>query len=157
LKTCICGCGHLIPDINKLGKVSTYKHGHNNRIKPYQPLKYDSYREYNGGIIVDKDGYVCIKTPNHARATKGHPYIYEHVLVMENHLERYLRDSELVHHIDGDKQNNRLKNLQLTTNSKHVSFHAKQRYDNCKHELHGDRCKLCGSFIPGMKPWNKLD
>ncbi len=26
---CACGCGELIPSINKKGKIATYKHGHN--------------------------------------------------------------------------------------------------------------------------------
>ncbi len=44
---------------------------------------------------------------------KRSKYIFEHVLVMEEHIGRYLLDRENVHHLNGVRDDNRLKNLEL--------------------------------------------
>ena len=45
---------------------------------------------------------------------------------MEEHLGRYLTRDELVHHINGDKADDLLKNLELTTYPEHTSYHRKR-------------------------------
>lgn len=83
------------------------------------------------GRIISGEGYVWILKPDHPRAYSG-KYVPEHVLVMEEALGRYLdTDNESVHHIDGDRQNNDLSNLQLRTR-----FHGKGQVR---------RCRNCGS------------
>lgn len=50
----------------------------------------------------------------------------EHQIIMEEHIGRKLRKGEVVHHVDGNKRNNNLKNLILTTRSEHAKIHAKE-------------------------------
>ena len=48
----------------------------------------------------------------------------EHRFVMEQHLGHKLERHEHVHHKNGNKHNNKIKNLELTSNSEHSKIHA---------------------------------
>lgn len=76
--------------------------------------------QWRGGSFRDDDGYILIYAPSHPFATNA-GYVREHRLVMESILRRYLRPSEIVHHIDGNKANNSPNNLQLfAANADHL-------------------------------------
>lgn len=62
---------------------------------------------------------------------KGWKYLYingkkvmEHRYVMEQHLKRKLLDSEIVHHRNLDKTDNRIENLYICSQSEHMRLHA---------------------------------
>lgn len=67
------------------------------------------------------DGYIREYDPTHPHNTKG--YVLQHRLVMERHLGRYLEPHEIVHHINGDKLDNRIENLVITNRSAHIKDH----------------------------------
>jgi len=68
-------------------------------------------------------GYRFILMPNHPNSTKG-GYIFEHRLIMEKHLGRYLKQKEVIHHINRIKTDNRIENLILLPNNKeHLKLH----------------------------------
>lgn len=69
-------------------------------------LSGDRHPGWKGGRHINKNGYVLVSDDER-------PYILEHRKVMAEHIGRPLKRSESVHHIDGDKQNNNISNLQL--------------------------------------------
>ena len=65
--------------------------------------------------------------PDHPYATR-HNKVAEHRLVVEKMIGRYLLPGEVVHHKDGDPQNNNPDNLQLFgSNGEHLAFELKGR------------------------------
>ena len=87
-------------------------------------MKTSKRRPHNwqGGRYVTYDGYVRILRPDHPTNYRG--YVLEHRYVIEKHLGRTLKSSEIVHHIDGNKLNNSFENLEILTNSEHRSIHS---------------------------------
>ena len=70
------------------------------------------------------DGYILILVPpENPMAGWNGRYVFEHRLVMAKHLGRPLLSSEIVHHRNGIKTDNRLQNLVLTTRSDHIREH----------------------------------
>lgn len=78
------------------------------------------------GWFVTANGYVMRKVDDHPRKNKS-GYVPEHTLVMEKHLGRYLCEDEVVHHINHDRRDNRIENLQLMTKQEHYLFHSRDR------------------------------
>lgn len=67
-------------------------------------------------------GYIKRRVENHPFSDKR-GYVSEHRLVMEAHLGRFLTDKEIIHHIDQDRSNNVLSNLELLDQPTHAADH----------------------------------
>ena len=94
---------------------------------------------WKGGETISSDGYVCKHIKAHPFAHNG--YVFKHRLVMEKWLKEKNPDSEylmklgnnlylspdyVVHHLDGNKKNNRRRNLIVCTPSVHRKIHNGQ-------------------------------
>lgn len=87
-------------------------------LKPTPQAKGSAHGSWRGGRVVDANGYARVLIANDEdRALAGRTisggYALEHRLVMARALGRSLTRRESVHHINGDRTDNRLENLQL--------------------------------------------
>ena len=86
-------------------------------------MKGEENVNWKGGITQSKSIYIHILIPNHP-FTDHQGYVREHRLVAEKILGRYLTKKEVIHHINGIKDDNRSENLYLFPNSgRHISYH----------------------------------
>jgi len=108
----------------------------------------------NGALIwnikkfVSKGDYYYAVVPEHPNRIK-HSYVLAHRVIMENHLSRLLNSEEVIHHIDGNKKNNDINNLQVMNASEHVSHHVQQRGETML-EI---KCPYCKNVF--SRPKNK--
>lgn len=88
-------------------------------------------RKGNGvGVSKKPNGYMEITMGEN----KG---MGQHRVVMEAHLGRPLLTDEVVHHIDKDRSNNALENLELMSRSEHARHHAVEANETRKRDALG--------------------
>jgi len=81
---------------------------------------------WKGGKTKNHAGYILVKCRGHHRANKT-GYVREHILVAEKMIGRKLEIGEVVHHLNGKKDDNREKNLMVLLDKNHRSLHLKER------------------------------
>lgn len=115
---CICICDWCGNEFKK----NTYASTHSKTQCCSLRCKYDLKRY--GLRKISSLGYVLVYNDKHPHRRKDCNYVLEHRLVMENFLGRYLEPEEVVHHINGVRDDNRIENLELLTGkSEHMKIH----------------------------------
>ncbi len=121
--------------------------GHRNHIRGKK-----SHR-WNDGRMIDRQGYVK------SRVGKGHPladangYAYEHLMVWVSAGRDRPASGNLLHHINGDTQDNRIENLEAATRAQHNNHHNKNNGRDSRGRFVGK--KKAGRELDG-RTWNEL-
>jgi len=122
------------PSWNKGKKLPPRTKEHSDNISKARKGKVgNKASNWRGGKSIDSEGYIYVYQPFHPLCNNN-KNVYEHRLIMEQHLKRHLTPIEEIHHKGikyplgsiENKQDNRIENLQLFINkSSHQSFHRK--------------------------------
>lgn len=77
--------------------------------------------------VRELNGYRLIYVPDHPKAMTNDNwlgYVYEHIYVAEECLGRRIRDTEVVHHLNSKRDDNRISNLLVLERGQHNKLHA---------------------------------
>jgi hypothetical protein len=79
----------------------------------------------------------------------GNRYVFEYRLIMEKHINRLLKPYEQIHHINGNKLDDRFENLEILNKSDHQKLHGEWNKGKlntycakCQKQFHVRPCKL---------------
>ncbi len=91
-------------------------------------LQGENNPKWKGGQFQKEEGYVMIRM--------GNKYIYEHILTWKRN-NGSIPKGHVIHHINGDKSDNRIENLSCMSQSDHMKLHmnTKKKYRHCDYIL----------------------
>lgn len=102
---------------SRLKKLEHYKQKTRERYRIVhgQPIDKPSTKKKAGEGNIDAQGYKTITKRGHPNQMDAKGRIREHVFIMSEHLGRPMKKGENIHHLNGDRLDNRIENLELWT------------------------------------------
>ncbi len=100
-----------------------YGKHHTQRVKEILSIKNSGFNnvKFKGLRKVDAQGYIKIYIPKHPCSIDGR--VLEHRYLVEQYINRYLTNEEVVHHINGNRTDNRLSNLYIFPKKVYHTFY----------------------------------
>lgn len=94
---------------------------------------------------IDSQGYRQIRMPDHPRAHRGNGYVFEHILVAENALGKFLPPGAVIHHVNEVRSENRNDNLVICQDAiYHSLIHRRKRIVDAGGDPDAHRiCSVC--------------
>ena len=142
---CQCGCGQrtrVAPysDRNRgwvKGQPIRFCHGHNS--------KGSSHPQWKGGKT-NCVGYIGTLSRNHPRSYPN-GYVLEHILIAERILGKPLPRGAQLHHINGDRSDNRPENLVICQDyAYHSLLHQRERALKACGHANWRKCQICKTY-----------
>lgn len=100
----------------KVGALKNLYYSHRQIEKLKQSAKKTKYKEYPYKVT-DLNGYIILYTKDFYGVRSEHRYL------MDKKIGRQLLPTEIIHHIDCNPSNNKLKNLMITSRKDHINLH----------------------------------
>lgn len=113
---------------SRWGKTHLFLYGHSSRGS--------SHSQWKGGRKLH-EGYIEVWRPDHPKADMN-GYVKEHRVVWELYNNAMLLHWADVHHLNGNKTDNRIENLEAMIKGKHITTHNLI-------DMSDRRCSVCGS------------
>lgn len=141
---CACGCGGIRHLFDKKRRIHPFINGHNPIGKPSG--------NWRGARYINKRGYAGVW--DHKR----YRFIPEHRKVFEDHYNCMLLPWIDIHHIDGNRLNNAISNLQPLIHGRHSALENKigiKATIFCKGHIPWGKGKKLGPPWNKGKPWSE--
>lgn len=109
------------------------------------------HHRWNDSKIMSPNGYPMIRVGRTHPLADPNGYVMEHILVVASALGREAISGKVIHHVDGDRTNNRIENLMLLTIAEHNKIH------NAERGRHGDTGRFAsGSRVLDGRTWEQF-